>query len=269
MTGAENGQSAPTAELQIADQTILPIQFGIPVRYRGYRYLWVSRGGPSVRLTAHRVAEPEQPLTLYYYAVRPDPKPALQFTFSSGQELDQQFILSEDKVIGGLRWNDETSAQDGRLPEFYLWAIREDGEELGVEPFVPIEPGQDPAQLEAVIGDVAYRLHVAQYIVLDVTHRPLLWLPWLGGVLLALGFLGLLIPQQEIWIRLEETAQVTVYARERRRGLAAGQGKETDSLHARLQDILHSSTPTENQPIRQEPQDNSGGATRTEYGKDR
>jgi hypothetical protein len=230
--------SAPTATLQIAGETILPIQLGVPARHRGYRYLWVSKGGPSVQLSAYRVSDPTRSLTLYDYAIRPSQSDSLQFSFASGQDPDRQFILSEDQVVGWLRWQDTETPEDVNGPRFQLWLFGEDGQELGVETF---QPKGDAATLHAVIGDVDYRLEVARYIVLDIAHQPGQWLLWLGGALLALGALGLLVPRKRIWTRIAaENDRLLVQVREQTKGVLRLRGNKRSNITARLRDALGS-----------------------------
>jgi len=230
----------------VAGQTVLPIQLGVPTRYRGYRFVWVSRGGPSVRLSAFRVSEPEQPLTLYDYAVRPQEAKALQFSFGPGQDLDRQFILSEDKVVGWLRWDVEGEPAGEVTPRFQLWLFGEDGQELGVETFEPIGSEQGTAVQHTIIGDVDYRLEVARHIVLDVAHQPGQPVLWLGAVVVALGGLGLAVPQTRIWAQISAMDDHVVFKmREQAQGLLKPRDREAKSMIARLRDALETSHPIE------------------------
>jgi hypothetical protein len=246
-------QAAPTANLQIDDQTVLPIQLGVPVRHRGYRYLWVSKGGPSVQLSAHRTSDPEQPLDLRYYEMQPQKEKALQFTFAYGQESDHQFILSEDKVVGWLRWDQEPSlANEGSLG-FYLWMFGEDGQDLGQVSFEPQASEQDMTTLQATFGDVGYRLQVAQYIVLDIAHQPGRWVRWLGGALLALGACGLLVPQRQIWIQASAVGDGTrIKIREKRQGLIQSRNNAPGAWVAQLRASLGTLVSLEHDPSREQ-----------------
>jgi hypothetical protein len=232
--GAE--PSASTAHLQIAGQAVLPIQLGTPARHRGYRYLWVSKGGPSVQLSAYRVSDPERALVLYDYAIRPVAASSLQFSFASGQDPDRQFILPEDKIVGWLRWEDAGDAASQYNQEFHLWLFSEDGHELGVETFAA---GQDASVLHAVAGGVDYRLEIARYIVLDIAYQPAQWALWVGGTLLGLGFLGQLIPRTQIWVQVRAVNEhAVVKVREQREGLGILAGSRQHSITTRLQAVL-------------------------------
>jgi hypothetical protein len=256
---ADDGSEAQlgsTANLQVASQTVLPVQLGVPVRHRTYRYLWVSKGGPSVRLRASRVSDPERPLTLYEYAVRPQPAQSLQFSFALGQDSDHQFIVSEDKTVGWLHWeeNDESAGTDS--PDFQLWLFDVDGQELGVESFRQIEGGGDTDRLRAVIGDTSYDLQVSRYIVLDIAHQPGRWLFWLGGALLALGGAGLAIPRATIWAQISAGGdQVVLKAREETAGLSGLLGKRARTTVTRLRSVLTDSEPNEQTDTRQRSHD--------------
>jgi len=237
-TGIQDGaeQSATIANLQIAGQTILPIQLGVPARHRGYRYLWVSRGGPSVQLSAYRVSDNERALNLYDYAVRPIEAGSLQFSFASGQDPNRQFILSEDKVVGWLRWDDTGDAAGENTPKFHLWLFGENGQELGAETF---EAGQDPTILHARIGDIDFRLKIARFIVLDIAHQPAEWVLWVGGALLGLGILGQAIPHTQIWaLVLAANEHTVVKVRVQHMGLLKRRGNEQKRVAARLRDAL-------------------------------
>jgi hypothetical protein len=233
-----DSQPAPIANLQIAGQTVLPIHLGVPTRYRGYRFLWVSKGGPSVRLRAHRVSDTERPLTLYDYTVRPQPAQSLQFSFASGQDADRQFILSEDKIVGWLQWDEKGSADEDN-PTFYLWLFGVDGQELGVETFAQAESDGGPAALQATIGDTAYRLEVARYIVLDIARQPGQWVLWLGGTLLALGVIGRLVPRTSIWAHVSaENDRVVVRVRQQTQGQLKLRGARHNGPIAQLRHTL-------------------------------
>jgi hypothetical protein len=225
----------------------LPIRLGVPVRHRGYRYLWVSQGGPSVRLHAWRVSDPERPLTLYDYAVRPQPATSLQFNFVPGQESERLFILSEDKVVGSLFWDDEQTASADR-PAFYLWVFGEDGQRLGAQPFEPVESESGTPTQQATVGDVIYRLEIAHYIVLDIAYRPGLWILWLGGALLVLAGPSFLVPARQTWIKVtQEQESVSIQAREERQGLISSHNKRHDTL-SQLADVLQAQTTLEHDP---------------------
>lgn len=264
----QDTQPVPVAKLQIAGQTVLFVELGVPIHHRGYRYLWVSRGGPSVRLSAFRVSDSEHALTLYDYAVSPLKADALQFSFASGQDPDRQFILSEDKVVGWLRWETtERSASEDRQT-FQLWLFGEDGQELGRETFEQVESEQDTTVQQAVIGDVLYRLEVARYIVLDIAYQPGQWLLWLGGVLLALGSLGKLVPQTRIWAQVsQETGQIVVKVRDQTEGLL-GTRDNASRLIARLRSALETSNSFEHAAAQPQAEDLSPEQTDTRHRND-
>lgn len=259
-------QTVPTAELQIAGQTVLPIQFDVPVQRRGYRYRWVSKGGPSVRLRAYRTSDRDQPLTLYNYAVQPTQETTLQFTFAYGKETDHQFILSEDKIVGWLRWDQNpSSANEGSLG-FYLWIFGEDGQKLGEIWFEQVQSEQDTTTLQAILEDVVYRLEVVQYIVLDVAYQPGRWVLWLGWALLALGMLGLLVPQRQIWIKVSAASDNTeIKIREQRQGLIQGSSRRSGDLAAQLDHILQTPAPFKNSSPPEQNQDLSTGQNDTTH----
>jgi hypothetical protein len=232
-------RSVPTANLQIAGQTILPIQLGEPVRRRGYRYLWVAKGGPSVRLSAYRTSDPDRPLILRNYQVSPEQARELHFSFASGQEPDRQFILSDDKIVGWLRWQDEGAASGQDNQTFQLWLFGEAGQELGIETFEQTESEPDAAILHAVVGNVDYRLEVARYIVLDIARQPGQWMFWLGACLLALSIPGHLAPKRETWVQVRETSnQVLVKVREQSPSPLALFGRDAGHATVRLRTAL-------------------------------
>lgn len=248
-------ESALVAHLQIADETVLPIRLGVPARHRGYRYLWVSKGGPSVQLSAYRVSDPQRPLDLYDYAVRSAKAPSLQFSFATGQDTDRPFILSEAQVVGWLRWQDEEKSAGSASPKFQLWLFGEDGQQLGIETFVEIDAEPGTSTQQAIIGDVDYHLQVARYIVLDIAYQPGLWMLWLGGALLVLGTIGAPVPQAKVWARISAQDERTeIRWRDQREHFFTLRGKRQEHRLAQLQDVLETAHSRERSVTQQQVQ---------------
>ena len=107
-------------EIQINGSRSLFVRWGVQGRHGGFRYEWVSKGGPFVQV--HAQGADGEKLTLYNYESRPMPTKALQFAFNPQapeQEADRLFIVADTKVVGRLAWLNKDAA-NSEPPRFYL-----------------------------------------------------------------------------------------------------------------------------------------------------
>lgn len=226
------------ADLQIGTSQHMSLQSGTLARLGGFSYQWTGKGGLWVQIRALR--DTGDTLTLYEYAVRPKPVETLYFSFPSSvssEEADRLFIVSEDKVVGQLRWSNRDTATDGEKPRLHLWILSEDGRTMvGEQELVGEEgPTAKGGTFEVTIGDVTYVLDVSRYVIVDVAYQPGLWILGIGGILLIAGLLASLIPRQQIWVLValyQDSTVITV--REQRWGLSRAMFKNTNETLAQL-----------------------------------
>ncbi len=230
------------ADLQIGASQRMSLKSETPTRLGGFSYQWTGKGGLWVQVRALR--DTGETLTLYDYAVRPRPVETLRFSFPSAvssEEADRLFIVSEDKVVGQLRWLNRDAVTDGEKPRLHLWILSEDGRTLVGEQELGGEAGlaAKGKTFEVTIGDVTYVLDVSRYIIVDLAYQPGLWALGIGGVLIIVGLLASSIPRQQIWALVaphQDSTVVTV--REQRGGLSRGMRKNTNEALAQLRDRL-------------------------------
>jgi hypothetical protein len=166
----------------------------------------------------------------------------LQFSFAPGQNIDHQFILPDDRLVGWLRWSNAQRAAGQSLPEFQLWVFGEDGQTLGTVTLAPSDAADGAAGLSAVLEDIEYRLEISEYILLDIAHQPGLWMLWLGGAMLALGALSEFTSRGQIWVRVSSSdGRVLIQVREQNRGLLSSRVSENI---AALRNVLEHTTST-------------------------
>jgi len=197
-----------TLEIEVDGSQRLSLKWDAFGRRGGFRYRWVSKGGPFVQVRAQRANGGG--LVLYNYEPGPTPEETLRFAFSPqapDQEADRLFIVSEDKVVGRLAWLNKDGG-NGDRPRFYLWTFGEDGRTpLGEQEFAQPEPGaSDNITLTAQIGDVTYTLDVTRYVVLDIAYQPGWWALGTGVILLVAGLSVSLIPRRQTWALVEPRA---------------------------------------------------------------
>jgi cytochrome c biogenesis protein ResB len=231
------------ADLQVGTNQRVSLQSGAPARLGGFSYQWTGDGGLWVQVRALR--DSGETLTLYDYAVRPRPVESKRFFFpsaASSEEADRLFIVSEDKVVGQIRWLNSNAMTDGEKPHLYLWILSEDGHTLVGEQELGGGTGiaaQDET-FKVTIGDVTYVLDVSRYIIVDVAYLPGLWILGTGGILLVLGLLASLIPRQRIWALVaphQASTEVTLRAQSRgwSRAMDRNTGEALAQLGARLE----------------------------------
>jgi hypothetical protein len=235
------------ADLQIGTNQHLSLKSGTPARFGGFRYQWTGQGGLWVQVRALR--DTGQALTLYEYAVRPSPVESLHFAFpstASSEETERLFIVSEDKVVGQLKWLNRDAVTDGKEPRLHLWILSEDGrtlvgeQELGGKQ----EFGGNDKTFEVTIGDATYVLDVSPYIIVDIAYQPGLWALGVGGILLIAGLLISFVPRQRIWALVTpHRDSIVITVREQRWGLLRGRHKNINEalvqLRARLEQGLN------------------------------
>lgn len=187
-------------EIQVNGSRPLSIRWGARGRRGGYRYEWVSKGGPFVQF--HAQGADGEKLTLYSYEPRPAPVKTLQFAFAPQapqHEADRLFIVADTKVVGRLVWLNKNAVNDEK-PRFYLWTFGEDRRApLADQEFVAAEPAGSQDTLVAQIGDVTYVLDVTRYVIVQVAYQPGFWALWTGGALLVAGVLASLVPRRKTW----------------------------------------------------------------------
>ena len=226
------------ADLQIGQDQHLSLKQGASARAGEFRYQWTGKGGLWVQVRALR--NTGESLTLYEYAVRPRPVETLYFFFPSaapGEEAARLFIVSQDEVVGQLRWLNGDNVTDASDPHLHLWILSEDGRTLVGEQEIGGDSGlaADIGTIEVSIGDVTYVLGVSPYIILDVAYQPGLWALGIGGILFIAGLLVNLIPHREIWALLApDRAGTAIAVREQRWGLLRGRHKDTREALAQL-----------------------------------
>jgi hypothetical protein len=190
-----------TLEIEVDGSRPLSIRWGARGRRGGYRYEWVSKGGPFVQVQAQGANG--ESLTLYNYEPRPRPVKTLQFAFdpqAPEHEADRLFIVADTKVVGRLVWLNK-NAVNGEKPRFYLWTFGEDRRApLADQEFVAAEPAGSHDTLVAQIGDVTYVLDVTRYVIVQVAYQPGFWALWTGGGLLVAGVLTSLVPRRQTWL---------------------------------------------------------------------
>lgn len=192
--------NAPKASTEVVLLTEKGERVSLPqgrTRRRGsYSYQLAAEGGPLVRISAQR--DNGAALTLYDYAVHPQPVEQLVFTFSPavpGEGMDRLFIVSEEKVVARLQWLDESSAQVDGGQRFHLWVFREDGQTLLGEQ----EIQADGDAIAVTIGGITYALDISRFFVVNVAYLPGLWILRVGTALAGAGLLAHLLPRQQIW----------------------------------------------------------------------
>ena len=232
-----NAQAATTEViLQVGGRENVSMGSGGLARRRGYRYQLLDKGGPLVRITA-RGGSGEM-LTLYDYDVRPEPVHSLWFTFSSAtpkEEADRLFIVSEERIVGRLKWLDKSVGTSEEKPHFHLWVFREDGRTLVGEQEISTRENT----ITATVGNITFAFNVSRFVVVEVAYQPGLWVLRIGGVLVIIGLLGSLLPRQQMWSAvLAQADSVTVKIRERSGGLSYGYRRQRDQVLTRLRDQI-------------------------------
>lgn len=199
-----------------------------PVRLAGHRYTLAQAHSPLVRLTAYSVDG--QDLTLYEYAVRPQPGKAIEFEFStleSEGERDHLFIVSEEKLVGRIEWLSPQSANETTEQVFRLGIFGEDGQVLVGDQEIRV--GEEP--VSSVIGDVIYRLDVSRYAVVDIAYEPGAWPLRIGIALLVIGILASLLPMQHTWATVRgRDDQTLIEVHDLREGIFLGHSRRKQRL---------------------------------------
>jgi cytochrome c biogenesis protein ResB len=203
--------------LDVGEDRRVALKPGVRIAEDGFRYQLTDQGGPLVQVSAWR--DTGSKLTLYDYTVRPSAVESLQFAFSPGRPQDEQdrlFIVSDEKVVGRLKWLNGLDQGTGSGSRFHLWVFLEDGRTAVGETELVARDGP----VTAKIGDITYSLQVTRYQVINVDHQPGLPALRISAGLISLGLLAALIPRSEIWLLISETAgRVTIRAGEQKAGL--------------------------------------------------
>jgi hypothetical protein len=209
-------------------------------RHRGsYSYQLAAESGPLVRISAQR--DNGTALTLYDYAVHPQPAEQLVFTFSPavpGEGMDRLFIVSEEKAVARLQWLDEGSPQVDGGSRFHLWVFREDGQTLLGEQEIQADGGA----IAVTVGDITYALDISRFFVVNVAYLPGLWILRAGIVLAIAGLLAHLLPRQQIWGTVSgqgnaTVAQIRFWSRGYARRFHQARGEALVRLHDQIEEM--------------------------------
>ncbi len=218
----------PTVAIVRADGRQVYVHAGRPAQLGAYRYRLQGAGGPFLRVGARR--KDGEPLTLYNYAVRPEPTDELAFTFvpdAPPEEADRLFIVAPDNLVVRVRWSNPTATDEP--PHFHLWVFS------GQEPAGDAQVTPTEEEATVTVGNVEYVFNVSRYVILDVVHWPGWWLLAGGCTLTTLGLLGAAL-HREAWAVVtvgKERATVRLMDRP---GIIGRQGQLVQALRARIEE---------------------------------